>query len=260
MNTDNFNSGAINAPDCLSQGWNLIKDNYLLFLGMTVIEIVIGVVVSLIPFVGGIISTLIAAPLLCGVYMALLKQHRGEPVEFSTLFDGFNRFVPAVLVTLLGLLPVFILGFAGIFFSSLTFGLTNIRGANADGIFRGLGAVFVLAMLVTYLVVIVLQILLFFALPLIADRDVSFMDAVKLSINAAMANIGGLILLILLEILVGLAGVVACCIGVLFVMPIIYAANIIAYRQVFPDTNLPFGNQAPPTPEQYGGTYGMPQQ
>lgn len=259
MNTAEFNRNAVNATECLTEGWNLIKNNYLIFLGMAALEIVIVIAVSLVPFIGGILSTLAAAPLLCGIYMALLKQFRGERAEFPVMFEGFNCFVPAVLVTLIAAIPFLLLGIAAVFFSSLTMGLANVQTANSANIFRGLGATFIMATLLTYLLVIVLQILLFFALPLVADRNANFADAVKLSLNAATANLGGLILLIILEIVVVLVGALACCIGVLFVLPVIYAANIIAYRQVFPDTNLPFGNQPPPSPDSYGGTYGTPQ-
>jgi hypothetical protein len=44
----------------------------------------------------------------------------------------------------------------------------------------------------------------------------------------------------------------------LFVIPIIYAANAFAYRQVFPNFEPNF-QTAPPPPNVYGGNYGVGQ-
>lgn len=262
MITDNFNRNALNATECLSQGWELLKANYLIFLGMVVVEIVLVLVASMIPIFGAIASTAIAAPLVCGIYMALLKQYRGERAEFPVMFEGFNRFVPAVVISLVGALPFILFGIVSLFISSLSAAGLSAMGRSGDptAILRGLGATFILGALVAWLASVVLGILLFFALPLVADRNMNFMDAIKLSISAATANLGGLILLVILEIVVSFVGVIACCVGIVFVMPIVYAANIVAYRQVFPDTNASFNNQPPPAPDAYGGTYGTPQQ
>ena len=55
-----------------------------------------------------------------------------------------------------------------------------------------------------------------------------------------------------------LAGFIALCIGWLFILPLIYAANAFAYRQVFPDTKPNFQN-VPPPPTSYGNNYGFGQ-
>ena len=96
-----------------------------------------------------------------------------------------------------------------------------------------------------------------FTIPLIADKDIGVMEAISLSARAGWSNIGGLILLMILQTLVGFVGALACGIGIFFVLPIIYASNAVAYRQVFPDTPQPQHN-APPQPNAYGGSYGQP--
>ena len=58
-------------------------------------------------------------------------------------------------------------------------------------------------------------------------------------------------MLFIFEFLLALAGVLALCIGIFFVIPIIYAANAFAYRQVFPWVRDNF-NMAPPPPTAYG--------
>jgi uncharacterized membrane protein len=104
----------------------------------------------------------------------------------------------------------------------------------------------------------IFNILLFFAIPLIAERNAGIGDALKLSFSAALNNIGGLILLFILEGLLLIAGALCCGVGIFFVLPVVYAANIAAYKKVFPDGEPQF-NREPPRPEDYGGTYGTPQ-
>jgi len=66
------------------------------------------------------------------------------------------------------------------------------------------------------------------------ENDISVTDALKASINAAVENVWGLILLILIGIGVLLLGLMALCVGVFVAVPVVYAANAFAYRMVFP--------------------------
>ena len=95
-----------------------------------------------------------------------------------------------------------------------------------------------------------------FAIPLVLEHDLGVVDALLTSIKAAGSNLGGLILLIVFEILVVILGLIALCVGVFVAMPVVYAANVIAYRYVFPYVRPRDFNTAPPPPTAYGGTYG----
>jgi uncharacterized membrane protein len=252
-------NGAIDASACLSEGWALIKSNYGTFFGMTIVMILINIALNFIPYAGDIINALIAGPLMCGIYYALIVKSRGEEVRFPMMFEGFNRFLPAFLVTLIYTLPLLALGAAAVFFVTLnptpeTAGVGDFSTILGQQLTAGLIA----STIAAYLVSLALQILLFFALPLIADHNLGFADAVKLSIAGTTANLGGLIVLFLLEFLVILVSLFAFCIGIFFALPVIYAANIIAYRSVFPASQPSFFNE-PPRPDAYGGTYGSPQ-
>jgi uncharacterized membrane protein len=83
-------------------------------------------------------------------------------------------------------------------------------------------------------------------------------EALKLSARAGWSNVGGIIVLAILGFLVALVGVLALCIGVLFVMPIIIVAWAFAYRQVFPDSGpSPAYRYEPPSPDAYQGSFGQ---
>src|SRR5437660_12442704 len=94
-----FHRGAIAPVECLKEGWALIKDRYWLFLGITLVGILIG----------GTVAIILMGPMMCGIFLCLFQRQRGETVEFGTLFKGFDYFVPALLVQLIKIIPIVVL-------------------------------------------------------------------------------------------------------------------------------------------------------
>jgi hypothetical protein len=263
MNHIQFNRSAINASDCISNGWNLVKQNYGLFLGIALVAILL---TGCIPCV----SIFLAGPVMCGVYYCFLKEMRGEPAAFGEMFRGFDNFVPAMVVGIIAAIPEIIGQGVRLTTNLADLGIRGIgNGGGGSGDFYqtseqqtilagGLLVFVIIVGTLLFLASIALRISLVFALPLIAEHNLGAVDAMKLSARAAWANVGGLILLFILEFLVALVGVLMLCIGIFFVLPIIYAANAFAYRQVFPATGQTF-ETAPPPPNVYGGNYGVGQ-
>lgn len=174
------------------------------------------------------------------------------------MFKGFEVFVPAMVIGIILAIPE-IIG-QGL---RLTINLADIGFAGSrDGHEAAIaGSILILALgggLVLFILGIVLRISLFFALPLIMEKKLGVGEAAKLSFSAGWANFGGILILSILEGLMAIAGVLACGIGILFVIPIIYGANAFAYRQVFPDSQ-PMNQYAPPQPNEYGSSFGSGQ-
>lgn len=254
MNHIEFYRGAISAGDCVSNGWHLVKQNYGMYLGIGLVALILA---GCIPCV----SLFLAGPVGCGVFYVYLRDIRGEPVDFGMMFKGFDNFLPAMIVGIIAAIPE-IIG-QGIRISS---DVTN-RGLRSGGgsdelktaMSSGLVIVAVLVALAIFLLAMALRISLTFALPLIAEHKLGAVDAMKLSAQAAWGNLGGLILLFILEILIGIGGALLCIVGVFLIsMPLIYAANAFAYRQVFPDVRQNF-RDTPPPPNAYGGSFGYGQ-
>jgi uncharacterized membrane protein len=258
MNHIQFQRSAINPSECISQGWELVKRNYGLFFGISLVAMLL---VACIPCV----NIFIAGPVTCGVYYCFLKEMRGEPTNFGEMFKGFDVFVPAMVVGIIAMIPE-IIG-QGVRLTTNLADLGIRSGSRGDfyqtseqqTILAGGVLIFaIVAGIVLFLASIALRISLYFALPLIMEHNLGVVDAIKLSASAAWSNVGGIILLGILEVLVALLGVLMLCIGIFFVMPILYAANAFAYRQVFPRQGQNF-QTAPPPPNVYGGTYGVGQ-
>lgn len=226
MENINFNKGAINVGECLSRGWEIVKPNYFMFFGMGAIILILGCI--------PVISWIIAGPILVGVYYAMLRQYRGESVEFGMLFQGFNKFFPAMIIGFLFLLPG---GISNLYRIGLRLA-EFLAIYNPNELTGGLAALMTLLSFLisgfTLLGSIILFITLAFGLPLLAEYDLSLMEAIKLSAKAGWGNFGGMFLLMLLLGAIILAGILALCVGLFFVLPIIYAAITVAYKQVFP--------------------------
>ena len=99
FNEIEFKRNAVQPVECIKAGWELIRSQYWLFVGMTVVGILIGSVVPL-----GILM----GPMMCGIYLALFQTRRGQPIEFGLLFKGFDYFGDAVIATLLHMVPLVI--------------------------------------------------------------------------------------------------------------------------------------------------------
>ena len=243
MTPDNipFRTGVIKPVECVKEAWALIKDQYWLFLGI----IFVGV------FIGGAVPIVLIGPMMVGIYICLFRRMRGEPVEFGMLFKGFDHFAQSLIAALLQMIPMVIV-IAPMYMIMFGFMMTMMpRGGGMDAgessrfVFSllGLELVFVAVILT---VAIIVTIFFLFAFPLIADRNLSGVEAVKLSIKAARANFGGVLGLILVNVGLGILGVLACYVGAFFVAPITMTSYAVAYRRVFPEMSQNFASPPPP--------------
>ena len=92
-----FQRGVVQPVECLKAGFNLMRDQYWLFVGMCAVAMMIGSAVPL-----GILM----GPMMCGLYLAFFRVRRGLPIEFGTLFKGFDYFGQSVVAALLHVIPI----------------------------------------------------------------------------------------------------------------------------------------------------------
>lgn len=226
FNEISFNRRAVQPVECIKGGWELFRSQYWLFVGMTAVGIIIG---SLVPL--GILM----GPMMCGIYIALFKARRGQPIEFGLLFKGFDFFGDAVVAALIHMVPILVIVLpAYVLFYVGMIGLMAASNGRPDpGAIFGLLGMFAIFWFVILIAVIVLSVIFTFAYPLIVDRRLSGINAVKLSIRAGFANFWRLLGMLVLTGMLTFAGALFCYVGAFFVMPIGFAAIAVAYEQVF---------------------------
>ena len=239
-----FRRNAVEPVQCIKGGWETIKNNYWLFVGMTLVAILIGSAVPL---------GILLGPMMCGLYMALFKTRRGEPIEFGTLFKGFDYFGQSVVAALLHTIPIiaivvpaYLLFYVSMFVSMAAAGSGDEPNPAA---FMGVMFMFGLFWIAVMLVILFITIGFTFASPLIVDRKMQGFDAVKISFQAAFANFWRMLGMVLLNSLLSIAGLLVCYVGMFFVMPIGYAAIAKAYEQVFGlSDGMAMSSNLPPPP------------
>lgn len=254
MTNIQFVPGAISAGECISNAWETLKLNYGMYLGISLIAIIL---TGCIPCV----NIFIMGPVMGGVYYVVLRDMRGESVDFGMMFKGFEKFVPLMVIGLIQSIPGIIAQIVqyGVRFAEL--GLGGRGSGDFDfyqisdrdlAISSGLMVVFIVVFVFFMVFSFVWWAVFFFAIPLVVEHDMGAVDAIKLSARAAVSNIGGLIIYFLISIPVVLVGILLLCLGVFLIsIPVLFIASAFAYRQVFPLIEQQF-NMAPPPPTAYG--------
>jgi hypothetical protein len=190
---------------CVSGAWNLYKSDFWGILGpMLLGSLILGFVMLLffIPYVGlligGVIAIVVGGPLTGGLWHFILKKKRGQPAQLGDIFSGFSlAFVPLMLTSIV----MGILTEIGIFCCIL------------PGI---------------YLVVAWC-----FAIPLVIDRRFGFWDAMEVSRKVITKNWFMVFVLLIVASILASLGYLACCIGVIFTMPLSLLIMAYAYDGIF---------------------------
>ena len=226
FNEIEFKRNAVRPIECLKAGLELVRNKYWLFVGIAAVGMIIAAAVPL---------AILLGPMMCGMYLTLFKQRKGQPVEFADLFKGFDYFADSLIATLIHVVPAFIIVIPTyIFFYISMFAMMGASGGQPDpGVVLGFFGFWGVVLIVLFLVLMLISVAFTFVYPLIVDRRLSGFEAVKLSMKAAMANFWGVLGLMLLGGLLGLGGVLLCYVGAFLIAPITLGAMATAYEQVF---------------------------
>ena len=76
-----------------------------------------------------------------------------------------------------------------------------------------------------------------FIYPLIVDRGLKAIPAIRTSIAAALAHFGGVLGLMLIIALISMAAAMLCYVPLFFVLPWTIGAMAVMYRKIFPDVS-----------------------
>jgi len=216
---------AIEPLDCLGKAKTLIGDQYWLFFGICLIVVLIV----------GSVPIILQGPLYCGIALCFIGRERGERVPFERLFKGFDVFLESFIATLIyvGIVLVLSLPFLGAMLACFIGGAAAMDERN-----EGLGiTLFVLGggiALVFTFACFAVNVFFAFTYPLIVDRKLGAIDALRTSMEAGRRNFWGLMGLTLLIALISIVLAAACYLPLFFFLPISFGSFFVAYRKVFP--------------------------
>jgi hypothetical protein len=253
---------------CISRGWNLVKENlatllvgFLIMMGVEIaamgllnvftmafakslLHAPIAVRLGYNYFFTAVFS-LVIGPLMGGLFLVYLKTIRRQATSVGEVFAGFQLayaqlFLGALVVSLIVnacMLPFNIVWQlkAGPLLDQLQ-QLQNNNPAGAQDLLPQMMSAFLGALpvlLVCLIPVTYLTVCWQFTLPLIIDKQMTFGAAMKTSFKMVNRHWWQVFGLTVLAGLVSFSGVVACCIGLLFTVPIGIAAMMLAYETIF---------------------------
>lgn len=221
MEYTEFKTGVIKPVEVYKEAWAMIKNQFWMVLAVTIVGMLIG---SAIPII-------LIGPMMCGIYLVLLQTYEGRTVDFAQLFKGFDFFMPSLILAIIIMVPTFILIFS-IYIPMVGIAMAGPRMSESE-VIAAIAGFLVIEVIIAFFMVC-LHTLLLFAFPLIVDKKMSAVDAIKTSVRAVWQNISGVVGLIVVGMGVAFVGYAMLCIGIYLVLPLIIAANVVAYRKVFP--------------------------
>lgn len=200
----------VKTGEWLSEAWSIVQQD---LWAHVLIFLVVGLVSS-IPLLG--------PAMMAGYIMIVLRKLRNPAYTpaVGEVFEGFQLFVPALLVGIVG------------------------------GIIANLG------LIACIVGVFATTALVMFAMPLVVDRKLDFWPAIQESMDKVKPNLFPWSMFVLLVGLVYMLGAVLCGVGILVTGPIAVVALMIAYRETFGLSGeaavgpaAPQAPYVPPTPQ-----------
>jgi hypothetical protein len=191
---------------CISRGWELVKKHFWLTVGATLLIHIIATAVGAVPLIGLALSYVFVG----GLDLMFLKLIRGEKAELGDAFSGFN----------------------------LAFGPLALFGLVAS-LLAGVG------FLLCILPGIYLTVCWFLFTPLIIlDKRLDFWQAMEVARKVVSRHWWQLFGFALVCFLIMLCGALVCGVGIFLALPIIRAATVYAYEDIF-GTHSPGGPAMP---------------
>jgi len=221
-----FNKSAIKAVECLKEAWSLIKGDYWLLFAISLVG----------AMVAGVTVYVLLGAMVCGIMGCYLKKIDGGMVKFEDLWAGMKYLVPSIPIALLFVVPIviyFVTMFVTMYSPLITIAVMGEKNVDSS-VLLGMFAVAILIDIVVAVAMTVVHSLIIFAFPLLIDRKLNAVDAIKLSARASLKNVGGIAGLIVLQFGMVILGWLAFCVGLYLMIPILTATNLVAYRKVFP--------------------------
>ena len=221
-----------NAFDWLRQGWALFAANPGLWIGLTIVLLVIVLGVQIVPLVGTLAAHLLMPVLGAGLLLVCRKIDEEERVQIDDLFAGFKQNAgPLVMVGVLYMLAmlaivVIVIAVGG---GSVAGGLLSAQPAGLGVIFGGL----MLSLLLSLALSVPAVMAIWFAPALVFFNNMQPVEALKASFEACMKNVLAFLVYGLIVLVLAFFAALPVGLGFLVLIPVLAGSVYAAYRDVF---------------------------
>ncbi len=221
-----------NAFDWLRQGWALFAANPGLWIGLTIVLLVIVVGVQIVPLVGTLAVHLLMPVLGAGLLLVCRKIDEGDSVRIDDLFAGFKQNAgPLVMVGVLYMVAMFAIVVIVVIVGggSVAGGLLSAQPAGLGVIFGGL----MLSLLLSLALSVPVAMAVWFAPALVFFNNMQPVEALKASFEACMKNVLAFLVYGLIVLVLAFFAALPVGLGFLVLIPVLAGSVYAAYRDVF---------------------------
>lgn len=218
--------------DWLRQGWVMFIANPGIWIGATVLLLVMLMAISIVPVFGQIAAHLLVPLFGAGMLKICRRLATGEEPEIADLFAGFRH--NAGQLVMVGV--YFALGIFGIAFLAFLLVTGGIIGGTVTGKVAGFGVAFG-GMMLAGLLVVVLSVPVimatWYAPAMVFLHDMKPLDAMKASFAAGAKNLLPMLIFAVFLVVALFFALLPVGLGMLLFLPIFSGAVYASYRDIF---------------------------
>ena len=223
----------------IADGFGLFRKNPPIWIALFIIYFLIVIVVSIIPVVGPLLMTLLAPVFTASFMLACRNMEAGEELELGYLIAGFKHNTGQLItvgrlylvgsITILGLMMMAgggsILGAAA---------LGQMQGTEPNQVMIGAMGGTLVALLVAFALLVPLLMAYWFAPALVVLRNMTAMDAMKLSFFGCLRNMWPFAIFGVIAFILMMIAMIPFGLGMLILVPVLNASIYVGYKDVFP--------------------------
>jgi uncharacterized membrane protein len=220
----------------LAAGWKSFTTAPAIWVGITLVLVVIFAVLSMVPLVGGLAEAFLAPVFMGGLMIGCHEQDSGEPLAFDALFAGFRRGTGA-------LITVGALSFAGTLVIMLVVVMIGGGGAIAGAVLGGASGVgagaavaagsLMLAGLASLVLMVPLLMALWLAPPLVVLGGLPAGAALRRSFFGCLKNLLPFFVYCVAATVLMFVALLPFGLGLLVLLPVLIVSTHAAYKDIF---------------------------
>lgn len=223
----------------ITQAFAIFKKNFLLWIGIGLVYMIISVITSYIPVIN-LLFALITFVFVGGIIKGCAAQVAGEELRFNHLFSAFKTHSTPLIVLCLLYIVALIIAFIPI--TALFLGVFLSLGENTasiDQLSSGDSVRLIIVMILGMIIILPVIMSIWFAPALVVLHNSKPFEAMKMSLKGCLKNIVPfLVFVFALMIISSLLIVFTLGLGLLVVVPVAMITYYTSYRSVWTDQPL----------------------
>ena len=224
------------------EGWRIFVAAPALWIGITVVIVLIAVALNFIPFLGNLAQALLWPVFIAGLLLGCHALALGRPLEFQHMFAGFQegRAGPLLILGLIAFamslafaLVILMVVFGAMGFSGMAGLMTGDPTLVVGSMLAGMGITALIAVPVALIAYGLFLMAWWFAPALVALNRADVLAALKASFDASWKNLGALLVFGLIFIGLAIVASIPFGLGWCVLLPVMFGALYASWREVF---------------------------